>query len=61
MWDGMNDIGEFSVEFARELKFDDAVVEVGEISDMHSGGLVVLRVTVGRWGYGAYPGVRVLD
>ncbi len=61
MCDGMNDIGEFSVEFARELKVDDAVVEVGEISDMYSEGLVVLRVMVGRWGYGTYPGVRVLD
>lgn len=43
-------MGEFSAENAHELVVD--VAETGERRDTHSGGVVVLRCTVGLDGFG---------
>ena len=46
--DGVTVIGEFRAELLQEPRLKCEVAETGEIKDMHSGGLVVLRCTDGR-------------
>lgn len=61
--DGVTVIGEFRAELLQEPRLKCEVAETGEIKDMHSGGLVVLRCTNGRTAEErACPGgLQVLD
>lgn len=52
-------MGEFRAELAQEFNVD--VVDTGETSETHSGGVVVLRCTAGLGGTGWPGGLQVLD
>ena len=52
-------MGEFRAEMAHELAVD--VAETGESRGAHSGGVVVLRCTVGLEGFGWPGGFTGLD
>ena len=55
-------IGEFKAELLQDPKLKCEVADTGDIREMHSGGLVVLRCTGGLTTDGACPGgLHVLD
>ena len=58
-WDGVMVMGEFTALLMPELKLEPS--EVGEISEIHSGGLVVLLVTAGLSGRACPGGLVVVD
>lgn len=60
--DGVTVIGEFRAESLQEPRLKCEVADTGEIKEMQSGGLVVLRSTDGRTAERACPGgLQVLD